>query len=100
MNAANQDAGRATVTVCKQNGPTAEIMPGHLLLARLGKRVLRPGGLELTRQLLEELAIDASDDVIEFAPGLGVTAHLTLARRPRSYTAVERDREAAARRMR
>ena len=25
-------------------------MPGHWLLARLGKRVLRPGGRELTRQ--------------------------------------------------
>lgn len=27
-------------------------MPGHWLLARLGKRVLRPGGLKLTRALL------------------------------------------------
>lgn len=26
--------------------------PGHWLLARLGKRVLRPGGLRLTRRLL------------------------------------------------
>lgn len=38
--------------------PGAELsvrkMPGHWLLARLGKRVLRPrpGGLELTRRLL------------------------------------------------
>lgn len=37
-----------------------------------------------------------SDDVIEFAPGMGVTARLTLALSPASYTAVERD-EAAAR---
>ncbi|PRC44304.1 SAM-dependent methyltransferase, partial [Mycobacterium sp. ITM-2017-0098] len=27
-------------------------LPGHWLLARLGKRVLRPGGLELTTRLL------------------------------------------------
>jgi hypothetical protein len=33
---------------------------------------------------------------VEFAPGLGVTARLTLAARPHSYTAVERDRDAAA----
>ena len=33
---------------------------------------------------------------MEFAPGLGVTARLTLACRPASYTAVERDRDAAA----
>jgi SAM-dependent methyltransferase len=75
--------------------PLTEKMPGHWLLARMGKRVLRPGGLELTRRLLDELAIGASDDVVEFAPGLGVTAGLTLARKPNSYTAVERDREAA-----
>jgi SAM-dependent methyltransferase len=75
--------------------PAVEKMPGHWLLARMGKRVLRPGGLELTRQLLRELAIRENDDVVEFAPGLGVTARMTLASRPQSYTAVERDREAA-----
>jgi hypothetical protein len=32
--------------------PALEIMPGHWVLARMGKRVLRPGGLELTRRLL------------------------------------------------
>jgi len=76
--------------------PPVEKMPGHWLLARMGKRVLRPGGLELTRQLLAELAIDKADQVVEFAPGLGVTACLTLARQPSSYTAVERDPDAAA----
>jgi SAM-dependent methyltransferase len=73
-----------------------EKMPGHWLLARMGKRVLRPGGRELTQRLLNSLAIDAADDVVEFAPGLGETARVTLARRPSSYTAVERDPEAAA----
>ncbi len=76
--------------------PSTAKMPGHWVLARLGKRVLRPGGLQLTRRMLSELAIDESDQVVEFAPGLGVTAQLTLARRPGSYTAVERDRQAAA----
>jgi SAM-dependent methyltransferase len=76
--------------------PAAEKMPGHWLLARMGKRVLRPGGLELTRQMLAALAVGAGDDVVEFAPGLGVTARMTLARKPRSYTAIERDRDAAA----
>jgi SAM-dependent methyltransferase len=73
-----------------------EKMPGHWLLSQLGKRVLRPGGLELTRRMLDELAIEPADDVIEFAPGLGVTARLALARRPRSYTAIERDAVASA----
>lgn len=71
-------------------------MPGHWLLAKLGKRVLRPGGLELTRAMLERLDVQPTDAVIEFAPGLGVTARLALARQPVSYTAVERDEAAAA----
>lgn len=73
-----------------------EKMPGHWLLAKLGKRVLRPGGLELTRRLLTQLSIGAGDDVVEFAPGLGLTARMTLARCPKSYTAIERDSAVAA----
>ncbi len=71
-------------------------MPGHWLLARLGKRVLRPGGLELTRKMLGALDVRSSDEVVEFAPGLGTTARMTLAKAPAAYTGVERD-EAAAR---
>lgn len=70
-------------------------MPGHWLLARMGKRVLRPGGLELTRQMLDALDIRASDDVVELAPGLGVTARAALEREPRSYVGIERDEDAA-----
>lgn len=70
-------------------------MPGHWLLARLGKRVLRPGGLKLTRALLDGLAIGTADEVIEFAPGLGVTARLILRRKPQRYAGVERDAKAA-----
>lgn len=77
------------------HAPPAEKMPGHWLLARLGKRVLRPGGRELTRKLLSELAIGRADDVVEFAPGLGETARQTIALGPASYTAVERDAAAA-----
>jgi SAM-dependent methyltransferase len=71
-------------------------MPGHWLMARLGKRVLRPGGMELTRRMIAALTIVPADDVVEFAPGLGITAQLALKRRPASYTAVERDPAAAA----
>ena len=70
-------------------------MPGHWLLARMGKRVLRPGGLELTQRMLDALDIRASDDVVEFAPGLGVTARAALERGPRSYVGIERDEGAA-----
>lgn len=81
-------------SVRQGEGLTAK-MPGHWVLARLGKRVLRPGGMKLTRKVLAALRIGRTDKVIEFAPGLGVTAQITLALAPDSYTAVERDEEAA-----
>jgi len=74
----------------------AEKMPGHWLLARLGKRVLLPGGRQLTKRMIEALNISPFDAVIEFAPGLGDTARRTLKRKPASYTAVECDKDAAA----
>lgn len=72
-------------------------MPGHWMLARLGKRVLRPGGLELTRRMLAGLDITPADHVVELGPGLGTTAELTLETGPASYTGVERDEAAAER---
>jgi SAM-dependent methyltransferase len=65
--------------------------PGHWVLARLGKRVLRPGGLEATKLLIEALGITGSDRVVEFAPGLGLTARRILEMRPASYTGVDQD---------
>ncbi|HEY6119162.1 MAG TPA: methyltransferase domain-containing protein [Pyrinomonadaceae bacterium] len=76
-------------------GLKTERMPGHWVLARLGKRVLRPGGMQLTGQMLARLRIDRKDRVVEFAPGMGVTARLTLDLGPQLYTAVERDEAAA-----
>lgn len=72
-------------------------MPGHWLLARLGKRVLRPGGVELTRKMLASLDITSSDDVVELAPGLGATTRLVLDKNPASYRGVDRDPVAAER---
>lgn len=75
-------------------GRKAEDAPGHWLLARLGKRVLRPGGLGLTHRLLDRAGLRNSD-VVEFAPGLGRTASDILAYAPGSYLGVERDENAA-----
>lgn len=87
MNAADNALPGAGLDVAK--------MPGHWLLARLGKRVLRPGGLALTKQMLDALQITATDSIVEFAPGLGVTAKLVLAKQPARYVGVERDPVAA-----
>jgi ubiquinone/menaquinone biosynthesis C-methylase UbiE len=46
--------------------------------------------------MIEALNIRPSDEVVEFAPGLGPTTRLTLKHKPLSYTAVERDKDAAA----
>lgn len=78
-------------------GQSIERMQGHWLLARAGKRVLRPGGLDLTRRMLDALAISEHDRVVEFAPGLGATARIVLRRNPMLYSAVERDPVAAKR---
>ena len=69
-------------------------MPAHWLMARLGKRVLRPGGIETTRWLLKHGCVGPDDDVVELAPGLGVTADAILACGPKSYLGIERDAEA------
>ena len=67
---------------------TAGKMPGHWLLARLGKRVLRPGGLELTRSMLHSLGVRHSDAGIaaglintsqQIGGAIGVAAVTTIA---------------------
>jgi len=70
-------------------------LPGHWLLARLGKRVLRPGGLELTTRLLAAAAIGGSE-VVELGPGLGRTAKDIRALGPASYVGVDESGAASA----
>jgi hypothetical protein len=65
--------------------------PGHWILARAGKRVLRPGGVELTNRMLASLNLGPVDTVIELAPGLGHTAERVLAIPPASYLGVDRE---------
>lgn len=70
---------------------SADRQPGHWLLASLGKKVLRPGGLELTCDIIEQLRLEPEDDVVEFAPGLGATGRLLIDAHPRSYVGIDRD---------
>lgn len=58
------------------------------------KRVLRPGGVELTRMLLTRAHV-TNTDVLELAPGLGRIAAEILAHHPRSYLGVESGPDAA-----
>jgi SAM-dependent methyltransferase len=45
--------------------------------------------------MVRSLGIGSDDAVVEFAPGLGLTAKLILACQPASYVGVERDQDAA-----
>jgi SAM-dependent methyltransferase len=45
--------------------------------------------------MLDALAISPQDSVVEFAPGLGITAAMVLKRRPVAYWGVEREPAAA-----
>ncbi len=69
-----------------------ERAPAFAVLFHLGKMSMRPGGLELTRQMLDGLRIGERDHVVELAPGHGATTRMVLRLSPNSYTAVERDR--------
>lgn len=68
---------------------------GHWLLAKMGKKVLRPGGKDLTLKLIKGLSINPNDRVVEFAPGIGFTAFKVLENNPKSYTGIELNEEAA-----
>ncbi|TAM71072.1 MAG: hypothetical protein EPN48_02375 [Microbacteriaceae bacterium] len=72
-------------------------MPAHWMLGRLGKKVMRPGGLTPSLHMLDALQIGPEDDVVDMWPGLGVTTQRTLAAHPHSYTAIERGVAEAAR---
>ena len=65
--------------------------PAFEVLFHLGKMTMRPGGMELTHRMLDELQIEARDKVVELAPGRGATTRMVLKLLPQSYTAIERD---------
>lgn len=73
----------------RRSGPEEQRMQGHWLLAKLGKRVLRPGGVELTDQLLAEASPQSADRIVEFGPGVGHTAKKLLACSPASYHGID-----------
>ncbi len=57
-----------------RSGPEETRLQGHWLLAKMGKKVLRPGGLELTNSMLSAAKPSGEDRIVEFGPGLGKTA--------------------------
>ncbi len=79
-----------------QSDRSTQTAAGHWVLARAGKRVLRPGGLNLTKRMLAAANI-TGQQVVEFAPGLGRTAQLIIAEKVSSYTGVDQDAAAVAR---
>lgn len=70
---------------------TIDKMSGHWLLAKIGKKVLRPGGKKLTNEMVELLDINTNDAIVEFAPGLGYTTSIVLDKQPTSYIGIDLD---------
>lgn len=78
-----------------QHDRATESVSGHWLLARIGKKVLRPGGKELSEWLVSATTVSGKR-VVEFAPGLGLTATMLLDSAPASYVGVDSDPDAVA----
>ena len=99
MQGSSSNSNEREVSIARRRlvgeGQQLDKMQGHWVLARAGKRVLRPGGIELTKRMLDALAIGTQDRVVEFAPGLGHTARMVLAKHPLAYCGVEREPAAA-----
>ncbi|NEG69351.1 class I SAM-dependent methyltransferase [Bifidobacterium choloepi] len=70
---------------------------GHWLLASLGKTVLRPGGLAMTKALLDHAALAAGETIVEFGPGVGKTAQYLLATSPAKYYGIDPNAEGVGR---
>ncbi len=88
--------GRTTLNIAgkesprgSRSGPEEQRLQGHWLLAKMGKKVLRPGGLELTRKVLEQAHPSTDDLIVEFGPGVGKTAEMLLAVEPKQYWGVD-----------
>lgn len=83
-----------TTSPLPQHERDAESVAGHWLLARIGKKVLRPGGRELSEWLVAATTVSGRR-IVEFAPGLGLTATMLLNENPASYVGVDSDPDAA-----
>ncbi|VEG27057.1 methyltransferase domain-containing protein [Actinomyces howellii] len=81
--------GEPTTPRGSRTGPESQRLQGHWLLAMLGKRVLRPGGIALTRRMLAAARPSSTDRIVEFGPGVGRTAQILLEVEPTSYAGVD-----------
>lgn len=63
----------------------------HEVLSGVGKKVLRPGGKELTKKMIDALEIKEQDKVVEIAPGMGYTARMCISCCPQTYIGVDCD---------
>ena len=80
-------------------GLKTEKMPGHWVLARLGKRVLRPGGMELTRRMLKMINFSTATMLLSSLPAwaLRLGLHSSQALLPiRQLNAMKQPRKLSA----
>ncbi|MFV0430803.1 MAG: methyltransferase domain-containing protein [Alphaproteobacteria bacterium] len=82
------------MTAFKDSNLDWDKAPAHWVMAKMGKTVLRPGGLEATDWLINHAQIE-NKDIVEIAPGLGITACKLIGHKPKSYHAVDKEEMAA-----
>ncbi len=69
---------------------------GHIFLAELGKKRLRPGGIKATSWLLEQVQFTKETKVLEVACNMGTTLIELAKNHPCSIIGVDIDQEAVA----
>ncbi|MBS1572327.1 MAG: class I SAM-dependent methyltransferase [Bacteroidetes bacterium] len=62
---------------------------GFWVLSQLGKKVLRPGGKEFTKELIDSANLSKNNTIVELAPGKGLTTDLLLQKEPKNYYGVD-----------
>lgn len=63
-----------TVQCALDNGVPIEKMAGHVFLAKMGKKLLRPGGRKATEQLFDLAGLESGQRLCEIATNRAVTA--------------------------
>lgn len=57
----------------------------HILLSEMGKKSLKPGGMDFARRWIDAIGISTRDAVLELTPGAGTNTRLILGKKPAHY---------------
>lgn len=64
--------------------------PLHIQLFKMGKRSVKPGGMNHAQNWINAIQINSDHDILEIGPGAGTNTRMILANEPRRYCALHR----------